>query len=146
VEEHLPKLAKTNASDQKSMLEKPVLPEWKNRKVADITPTDVDRLLAKIAAGRARQSKKKPTQKRRKKLAPPKPTPVRANRVAEMLRKMFNLAMLRKMRTDNPAFAFRRRPEIFAIGSCPSKKSNAWQTPRRGTRTSRQPASSASAC
>lgn len=112
IEEHLPKLAKTNASDQKSMLEKLVLPEWKNRKVADITPTDVDRLLTKIAAGRARPSKKKPTQKRRKKLAPPKPTPVRANRAGEMLRKMFNLAMLWKMRSDNPAFGFRRRPEV----------------------------------
>ena len=112
IEEHLPKLAPTNASDQKSMLEKLVLPEWKNRKVADITPTDVDRLLTKIAAGRARPSKKKPTQKRRKKLAPPKPTPVRANRAGEMLRKMFNLAMLWKMRTDNPAFGFRRRPEV----------------------------------
>ncbi|TKW65440.1 MAG: hypothetical protein DI616_14815 [Paracoccus denitrificans] len=29
-----------------------------------------------------------------------------------MLRKMFNLAMLWKMRTDNPAFGFRRRPEV----------------------------------
>lgn len=112
IEEHLPKLAPTNASDQKSMLEKLVLPEWKNRKVADITPTDVDRLLTKIAAGRARPSKKKPTQKRRKKLAPPKPTPVRANRAGEMLRKMFNLAMLWKMRPDNPTFGFRRRPEV----------------------------------
>lgn len=112
IEEHLPKLAPTNASDQKSMLEKLVLPEWKNRKVADITPTDVDRLLTKIAAGRARPSKKKPTQKRRKKLAPPEPTPVRANRAGEMLRKMFNLAMLWKMRPDNPTFGFRRRPEV----------------------------------
>ena len=112
IEEHLPKLAPTNASDQKSMLEKLVLPEWKNRKVADITPTDADRLLTKIAAGRARPSKKKPTQKRRKKLAPPKPTPVRANRAGEMLRKMFNLAMLWKMRPDNPTFGFRRRPEV----------------------------------
>ncbi len=40
------------------MLEKLILPEWKKRKVADITPTDVDRLLTKIAAGRARPSKK----------------------------------------------------------------------------------------
>lgn len=88
------------------------MPEWKNRKVADITPTDVDRLLTKIAVGRARPSKKKPTQKWRKKPAPPKPTPVRANRAGEMLRKMFNLAMLLKMRPDNPTFGFRRRPEV----------------------------------
>lgn len=105
-------IAPTNDSDQKSMLEKLDLPEWKNRKVADITPTDVDRLLTKIAAGRARPSKKKPTQKRRKKLAPPEPTPVRANRAGEMLHKMFNLAMLWKMRPDNPTFGFRRRPEV----------------------------------
>lgn len=69
-------------------------------------------MQTKIAAGGARPSKKKPTQKRRNKLAPPKPTPVRANRAGEMLRKMFNLAMLWKMRTDNPAFGFRRRPEV----------------------------------
>jgi hypothetical protein len=43
-----------------------------SEKTADITPTDVDHLLTKIAAGRARPSTKKPTQKRRKKLAPPK--------------------------------------------------------------------------
>jgi hypothetical protein len=111
IEEHLPKLAKTNASDQISMLQKLVLPEWKGRMVADITPTDVDRLLTKISAGRARPAKLTPTQKRRKALAPPKPTPVRANRAGEMLRKMFNLAVQWKMRPDNPAFAFRKRPE-----------------------------------
>jgi integrase len=111
IEEHLPKLAKTNASDQTSMLQKLVLPEWKGRMVADITPTDVDRLLTKIAAGRARPAKLTPTQKRRKSLAPAKPTPVRANRAGEMIRKMFNLAVQWKMRPDNPAFAFRKRPE-----------------------------------
>ncbi len=111
IDEHLPKLAPTNRSDQISMLEKLILPEWRKRKVADITPTDVDRLLTKIAAGRARPSKKNPAQKRRKALKPPKPTPVRANRAGEVIRKMFNLAVLWKMRTDNPAFAFRKRPE-----------------------------------
>ena len=111
IEEHLPKLAKTNASDQTSMLQKLVLPEWKGRMVADITPTDVDRLLTKIAAGRARPAKLQPAQKRRKALAPAKPTPVRANRAGEMIRKMFSLAVQWKMRPDNPAFAFRKRPE-----------------------------------
>ena len=111
IEEHLPKLAKTNASDQTSMLQKLVLPEWKGRMVADITPTDVDRLLTKIAAGRARPAKLTPTQKRRKSLAPARPTPVRANRAGEMIRKMFSLAVQWKMRPDNPAFAFRKRPE-----------------------------------
>jgi len=93
------------------MLQKLVLPEWRGRMVADITPTDVDRLLTKIAAGRARPAKLQPAQKRRKALAPAKPTPVRANRAGEMIRKMFSLAVQWKMRPDNPAFAFRKRPE-----------------------------------
>lgn len=37
IDEHLPKLEATNAKDQKSMLEKLVLPDWKNRLVAEIT-------------------------------------------------------------------------------------------------------------
>jgi hypothetical protein len=92
-EEHLPKLAKTNASDQISMLEKLVLLEWKGRMVADITPTDVDLLLSKFAAGRARPANLTPKQKRRKVLAPAKPTPVRANRAGEMIRNTFSLAV-----------------------------------------------------
>lgn len=46
-----------------------------------------------------------------KPLAPPKPTPIRANRAGEMLRKLFNLAIAWKMRPDNPALGFRRRME-----------------------------------
>ena len=52
IDEHLPKLEGTNAKDQISMLNGLVLPDWRTRKVADITPTDVDRLLTKIALGR----------------------------------------------------------------------------------------------
>lgn len=111
IEEHLPKLEATNAADQRSMLHKLVLPDWRLRKVAEITPTDVDRLLTKIAEGRARPAKKQPKAKRKKPLKPPKPTPVRANRVGEVLRKMFNLAIQWRMRTDNPALSFRKRPE-----------------------------------
>ena len=40
-----------------------------------------------------------------------KPTPVRANRVGEVLRKMFILSVVWKMRTDDPATSFRKRPE-----------------------------------
>jgi len=111
IDEHLPKLAATNAKDQISMLNGLVLPDWRTRKVADITPTDVDRLLAKIALGRARPSKTAPKAKRKTPLKPAKPTPVRANRLGEVLRKMFSLAVTWKMRTDNPATAFRKRPE-----------------------------------
>lgn len=41
-EVHLPNLAKTNASDQLSMLTKLVGPEWNNRLVTEITPYDVE--------------------------------------------------------------------------------------------------------
>ena len=123
IDEHLPKLSASSSKDQASMLKTLVLPEWRMRKVTDITPTDVDRLLTKIAAGRPRVWKKsvKPTKtprafksKRTKPNPPPKafkPTPVRANRVGEVLRKMFSLAVTWKMRTDNPATSFRKRPE-----------------------------------
>ena len=111
IDEHLPKLEATNARDQKSMLEKLVLPDWKNRLVAEITPTDVDRLLTRIAEGRARPAQPRPKTRRRTPLAPPKPTPVRANRVGEVLRKMFALAIQWRMRSDNPATGFRKRPE-----------------------------------
>jgi len=111
IDEHLPKLATTNAKDQISMLNGLVLPDWRTRKVADITPTDVDRLLTKIALGRARPSKIAPKAKRKTPLKPAKPTPVRANRLGEVLRKMFSLAIQWKMRIDNPATSFRKRPE-----------------------------------
>ncbi|MCL5779211.1 site-specific integrase [Limibaculum sp. FT325] len=111
IAEHLPKLEATNARDQISMLEKLVLPEWRNQKVADITPHDVDKLLSKIAEGRTRPAKRQPKAKRRTPLKPAKPTPVRANRVGEALRKMFNLAVQWRMRSDNPALGFRKRPE-----------------------------------
>ena len=110
------------------MLKTMIVPELRSRKVTDITPTDitptdVERMLTKIAAGRPRVMKRpvKPTKttrtykskKAEPKLLPKphKPTPVRANRVGEVLRKMFSLAVTWKMRTDNPATSFRKRPE-----------------------------------
>jgi integrase len=39
------------------------------------------------------------------------PTPVRANRLAEILRKMFNLAIRWRIRIDNPAAGFARNAE-----------------------------------
>ena len=59
-EVHLPHLSPTNASDQKSMLAKMVAPDWGNKLVTEITPYDVEKLLNKVAAGRARPSKAKP--------------------------------------------------------------------------------------
>ncbi|MFD0979972.1 tyrosine-type recombinase/integrase [Tropicimonas aquimaris] len=110
VEVHLPNLAPTNASDQRSMLKKLVAPDWGNKLVTEITPYDVEKLLNKIAAGRARPSKAKPNNRARK-LQGSKPTPIRANRTGEVLRKMFTYAQSWGWRDDNPASGFRRRIE-----------------------------------
>lgn len=111
IEEHLPRLAPRNASDQTSMLRKLVEPEWKSRLVREITPADVEKLLSKIAEGRARPHKEGAKTKRKKPLAAARPTPIRANRCGEVLRKMFGLAVKWKMRDDNPAAGFRKRIE-----------------------------------
>lgn len=112
IAEHVPTLSARNGSDQVSMLRKLVEPEWGARKVSEITETDVNRLLAKIAAGRSRPRKEQPKRKRKKPLAGARPTPVRANRVGEVLRKMFNLAIKPwGMRADNPAQGFVRNIE-----------------------------------
>ncbi len=109
-EVHLPHLAALNAADQKSMLAKMVAPDWGNKLVTEITPYDVEKLLNKVAAGRARPSKEKPNNRARK-LQGAKPTPVRANRTGEVLRKMFTYAVSWGWRGDNPASSFRRRIE-----------------------------------
>jgi integrase len=108
--EHVPHLAKTNASDQRSMLTKLVAPHWGSKLVTEITPHDVAKLLNIIAKGRARPSKEKPNNRARK-LQGAKPTPIRANPVGEVLRKMFTLATGWGWRTDNPALVFKKRIE-----------------------------------
>ena len=110
LEEHTPHLAARNAADQHTIMDKLVVPDWGKKLVTEITKADVEKLLTKIAAGRARPSKAKPNNRARK-LQGVKPTPVRANRVGEVLRKMFTLAVGWGWREDNPASAFRRRIE-----------------------------------
>ncbi len=110
IAEHVVKLAPANAADQKAMLAKLVAPHWGNKLVTSITKTDVSKLLAKVAEGRARPAKEKPNNRARK-LQGAKPTPVRANRVGEVLRKMFTLAIDWGWRDDNPATGFHRRIE-----------------------------------
>ena len=80
IAEHLPKLAKTNAGDQVSMLKKMVEPAWGNRLVTEITKSDVARFLDFVAEGRPRPCKAKPNNRARK-LQGHKPTPIRANRM-----------------------------------------------------------------
>ena len=110
IREHLPKLAPVNASDQTSMLRKIVQPALGNRLVTDITKSDVAQFLDVVAEGRPRPCKQKPNNRARK-LQGHKPTPVRANRVGEVLRKMFTLAVEWEWRADNPAQGFHRRIE-----------------------------------
>ncbi len=108
--EHVPKLAKNNASDQISMLRQMVEPAWGNRLVTEITKSDVAKFLDFVAEGRPRPSKAKPNNRARK-LQGHKPTPIRANRMGEVLRKMFTLAVEWEWRADNPAQGFHRRIE-----------------------------------
>jgi len=108
--EHASKLAKANEADQHSMMEKLVAPHWENRLVSEITRSDVEQLLTKVAEGRARPHKAKPNNRARK-LQGPKKTPIRANRVGEALRKAFSLAIEWGWREDNPASGFHRRLE-----------------------------------
>lgn len=110
VEVPLPKLADRNATDQKSMLAKMVAPDWGNKLVTEVAVYDVEKLLNKVAMGRARPSKDKPNNRARK-LQGAKPTPVRANRVGEVLRRMFSYALSWGWREDNPASSFHRRIE-----------------------------------
>jgi integrase len=110
IEVHLPHLAALNAADQRSMMEKFIRPAWGRMLVTDVSSHDVELLLNKVAAGRARPARAKPNNRARK-LQGAKPTPVRANRVGEVVRKMFAYAVKWGWREDNPAMGFRRRIE-----------------------------------
>uniref|UniRef100_UPI0040472599 tyrosine-type recombinase/integrase n=1 Tax=Yoonia sp. TaxID=2212373 RepID=UPI0040472599 len=110
VEMHLPHLATLNAADQRSMMEKFIDPTWGTMLVTEVSSYDVELLLNNVAEGRARPSKQKPNNRARK-LKGAKPTPVRANRVGEVVRKMFAYAVKWGWRDDNPAMGFRRRME-----------------------------------
>ena len=110
VEVHLPHLAALNAADQRSMMEKFIGPAWGKTLVTEVSSYDVELLLTKVAEGRARPAKQKPNNRARK-LQGAKPTPVRANRVGEVVRKMFSYAVKWGWRDDNPAMGFRRRME-----------------------------------
>lgn len=111
LDEHVSKQAPDSVRDIASMIRTHILPAWGNRKAIDIRTSDVDRLLAEVAKGRARPHKARTKQKRAKPLQGARPTPLRANRVGCTVRKMFNLAIRWEIRTDNPAAGFIRNPE-----------------------------------
>jgi len=87
--ERAPKMRPRSRAEYESLLKR-IEPELGNRKVADVTHQDVDRLHRKItAAGKM----------------------VRANRTAAFLSRLFNLAVFWKMRADNPVKGLERNPE-----------------------------------
>jgi integrase len=87
--EHLPRKAPRAAADDRSMWRNIVLPRLGKIKVAAVRPADIDALHAEISATR----------------------PVRANRVIEVIRKAFNLAIRWGWRVDNPALGVHRNHE-----------------------------------
>ncbi|NJM31503.1 MAG: site-specific integrase, partial [Rhizobiales bacterium] len=90
-DEHLPTKAARSRKDEAMMWERIVLPRLGKTKVAAISHDDIDAFHRDITHVRG--------------------TPVRANRIVEVLRKAFNLSIRWKWRTDNPASGVRRNPE-----------------------------------
>ena len=89
-QEQLPQRAKRAQADVRAMWEKDVLPVIGNRKVESITPEDIDKVHRKVTdSGR----------------------PVRANRVIENMRRVFNLAIRWGWIEKNPNAGFHRNPE-----------------------------------
>lgn len=80
LDEHARHKAARAYLDQRGMLQRIVLPKIGAMKVADVKHADIDRLHREVS----------------------KRTPIQANRICQMLRKMFNLAIRWEYRTDNP--------------------------------------------
>jgi integrase len=87
--EHLPRKAARSAADDRSMWEQIVVPRLGSMKVDAVRHDDIDALHAEVSATR----------------------PVRANRVVEVLRKAFNLAIRWGWRSDNPASGVHKNQE-----------------------------------
>ena len=90
-DEHLSMKSPRSQADQTSMWEKLILPSLGYKKVADVSASDISALHRAITQERG--------------------TPVRANRTVEVLRKAFNLAIVWKLRTENPASGVARNRE-----------------------------------
>lgn len=89
-EEHLPKTRPSTQKNYQLLIDKFILPELRNEKVADLTFTDIDGLHRKVTKGGA---------------------PYQANRSMAVLSKMLSLAIKWGWRTDNPAKGIERNPE-----------------------------------
>jgi integrase len=87
--EHLPRKSSRAAADDKSMWQRIVLPRLGKLKVSDVKPDDIDALHREVSETR----------------------PVRANRMVEVIRKAFHMAMRWGWRLDNPARGVHRNHE-----------------------------------
>jgi integrase len=87
--EYLPRKTSRAAADDRSMWEKIVLPRLGAMKVAAVKPADIDALHREVSSTR----------------------PVRANRIVEVVRRAFNLAIRWGWRSDNPASGVHRNHE-----------------------------------
>jgi integrase len=95
VEDYLPKLRPATARDYKSMIERDILPAIGRLRLVDVKFDDTDGLHRKISRGHGER----------------KPAPYRANRVAALLSKMFNLAVRWQWCTINPVRGLERNQE-----------------------------------
>jgi integrase len=87
--EHLPRKSPRAAADDRSMWRNSILPSIGAMKVAAVVHADIDSLHAEIGKTR----------------------PIRANRVIEVVRKAFNMAIRWGWRPDNPASGVNRNQE-----------------------------------
>ena len=97
-EEKAPAMRPRSRVEQERLFHQCVEPELGSRKVADVTHEDIDRLHRKITH---RKSMRKGQ----------KGAPVRANRTVSFASRLFNLAVVWKMRADNPCKGIEKNPE-----------------------------------
>ena len=95
--EHLPRKSPRAAADDRSMWQKIVLPQLGTMKVAAVKPDDIDALHAEVSRTR----------------------PVRANRVVEVVRKAFNMAIRWGWRTTTQRRGFTVIRKKSAPAICP---------------------------
>jgi integrase len=96
IEDHLPELRAKTAADYRSMIEREILPAIGRLKLVDVKPDDIDGLHRKISRGHGEHRAR----------------PYRANRVAALLSKIFNLAVHRwQWLETNPVRGLKRNQE-----------------------------------
>jgi len=97
--EHLPKKRPATQAEYRSTIELAILPALQHRKVVDIQYEDVAALHRKVTEHGTRRRNGRGA-------------PYRANRVLAVLSKMFALAILWRLRSDNPAKGLEKNQEL----------------------------------